>query len=71
VIQAKPPYHVRETAYPKLGFCKLGAGAGVVWRIVDNQTGDTIGHNYPTRSELLADLARVAEQYGTFPGEPL
>jgi hypothetical protein len=61
----EPPYHVRETAYPALGFVKQ---AEDLWRIVDRQSEDApIGPLYKSRSELLADLVRFAGEYGCAP----
>ena len=56
-MKRNPPNHVRETRYPELGFRQDAPG---LWRVVDVSTGSSVGPQYSTRSELLADLARYA-----------
>lgn len=54
-----PPFHVRETRYPELGFCKVQDG---LWRVVARETGSHVGPLYKSRGELLADLERYARE---------
>jgi hypothetical protein len=35
-----------------------------IWRIVDAETGNTVGPVYKTKAELLADLERYAKEFG-------
>lgn len=58
----KPPFHVRETRYPELGFTKIEDGSRVIWRVVCRETGAEVGPLYASRSELLADLERYARE---------
>jgi hypothetical protein len=52
---------MRDTRFKELGYIKCAAS---LWRIVDADTGSTIGPHYKTKTELLADLARYAKEYG-------
>lgn len=60
----KPPFHVRETTFPELGFCKMEASGSPIWRIVDRASGCVIGPIYKSRPELLQDLVRFAQEFG-------
>jgi hypothetical protein len=49
------------TRFKELNYTKCAAN---LWRIVDAETDATIGPHYKTKTELLADLARYAKEYG-------
>ena len=55
------PRTTRPTRYPELGYQKVAPG---LWRFVDLETGSTVGPQFKTKAELLADLARYATEYG-------
>jgi hypothetical protein len=57
----------RPTRYPELAYAKHAAN---LWRIVAADTGAAIGPHYATKAELLADLARYAEDYGCAAAAP-
>lgn len=58
---------IRSTRYPELGYVQVGKD---LWRLVDKQNAHPggyaacIGPQYCTKAELLADLERMAQQYG-------
>ena len=59
---------VSVTRYPNLGYAQIAPGA---WRILqrDDEKGSFIGAHctgpiYPTKTELLSDLDRVAKEWG-------
>jgi hypothetical protein len=56
-------YNARPTRFPGLGYANV---RGCGWIFVDMSDGDEaqIGAWYPTRTELLADLVRFAEERG-------
>lgn len=60
-MQVVNPMKLHATRFPELQYAHLMPG---VWRLIDASTGQTIGHNYKTRLELLADLERVAHDFG-------
>lgn len=50
------------TRFKELRYERVSRG---LWRFVDAETGAHVGPHYPTRAELLADLARYAlENWG-------
>ena len=52
---------MHKTCYQELGFRMDSPGN---WRIVDTDSGQSIGPYYVTKAELLADLYRYAKEYG-------
>lgn len=52
---------IHKTRFHELGYRK---DAPKLWRIVDMSSGSGVGPQYPTRAELLADLARYARSFG-------
>ncbi len=52
---------IHKTRYPELGYAQVMRGA---WRFVDMSSEATIGYNYPSKAELLADLTRFAKDFG-------
>lgn len=52
---------LHPTRYPELGYRK---DAPDCWRFVDRSTDASVGLQYPTKSELLADLDRYAAVFG-------
>jgi hypothetical protein len=54
----------RPTRFPELAYINQAAG---LWRIVTTEDGATIGPQYRTKAELLADLDRYAREYGVNP----
>ena len=52
---------IRLTRYPELGYRCNAPG---LWRIVDKDTGASVGPLYRSKGELLADLNRYATAYG-------
>lgn len=52
---------INKTRFPELGFAQVMRGA---WRFVDMSTKATIGYNYASKAELLADLERFAKDFG-------
>ena len=51
----------RPTRFKELGY-RLEAPN--TWRVIDMSTDCAIGHAYRTKTELLADLARFAKDFG-------
>lgn len=47
------------TRFKELRYARVLPG---LWRFVDAATGAHVGPHYPTRAELLADLARYARE---------
>lgn len=64
-------YAIRETRWPELGFAKVEGRGGPYWRIIDRSTGDAVGPIYRSRSELLADLTRYANEFIGLGGDVL
>lgn len=52
---------IRKTRFPELGYEQHAPG---LWRIIALDTGSAVGPHYPSKTELLADLERYAQEYG-------
>ena len=52
---------IRPTRYEALGYRQDGPG---LWRIYARDGDAAVGPHYASRTELLADLARYAKDYG-------
>lgn len=52
---------IRPTRFKELGYRSDAPG---LWRIYDMESERPVGPQYPTKSELLADLARFAKDFG-------
>ena len=50
-----------KTRFRELDYRQDGTS---LWRIVDAETGASIGPQYRTKTELLADLSRYARDFG-------
>lgn len=50
---------VAPTRYKGLGYIKCGN----YWRYVDEETGQVIGYQYPSKAEMLADIEERAETF--------
>ncbi len=48
---------MNKTRFPELGFRKDAPG---LWRFVCTETGQSVGPQYASKAELLADLTRYA-----------
>ncbi len=48
----------RRTRYPGLGYTQVLRD---LWRVVDMSTGAHVGPHYRTKTELMADLPRYAQ----------
>jgi hypothetical protein len=49
----------QDTRFPGLGYRKDSPN---LWRVVDTSSGRSVGPQYRTKAELLADLARYARE---------
>ena len=56
---------IRQTRFPGLGYAKIGND----WRVIDTSSqnpklSDAVGQFYKTKTELLCDIDRVAQEWG-------
>ena len=52
---------VSKTRFAGLGYSMQSRG---LWRFIDLDTGATIGSQYPTKADLLADVSTFAQERG-------
>jgi hypothetical protein len=59
--------HIHSTRYPGLGFANTNPAGTAIWRVIDcHEEGReaSVGPQYKTKTELLADLDRYAKTWG-------
>lgn len=59
--------HIHRTRYAGLGYANTNPAGKPIWRVIDlhdEGRAATVGEQYQTKDELLADLDRYAKTWG-------